>query len=145
LPKLRHVSKVLYRSNFIIPEGAKVLEFGTHALFSLPGNVVCIHIRSTFEGDVAAVKNMLEHILTVNEGRPVKILAVYEDGCRFENEVGAFMNSDEVNAIAMADALVYSGMPTRLIINVFVRVWPPKRPVRAFGNIREAKEWLDSL
>lgn len=53
-----------------------------------------------------------------------------------------YMSEHEVNKYNIAQAMVVNNIPIRLIANFYLKFYKHTYPIKVFGDIEEAKEWL---
>ncbi|MCC6252846.1 MAG: hypothetical protein IT238_10325 [Bacteroidia bacterium] len=108
--------------------------------------IVEIIFHPQFFGDLEDVKLVVERLsqFRVNN-TPILLLAVYAEDNTFSPEATKYISSAENNKIVKAEALVITGLATRIIGNFYLKINKPKRPSKLFTSRLAAIEWLLSL
>lgn len=96
-------------------------------------------------------------LLTADESRTIsnlalahfngkyKVLTLPEEHAAIESDVRNYLITPERKERVLADAIVITNLPHRLLADFYLKVQRPDIPTQFFKSVEEALHWLQSL
>ncbi len=100
------------------------------------------HLFAGTEIDYAMSLQTLNLALKLTKGDYYRSLVTMDGHVSITSEARALGASDQSNKKMIAQAIVVSGLATRLLGNFFIRFNKPASPTRLFSKTDEAIAWL---
>lgn len=124
---------------------ANILYESTSAVVSaLEPNILFLVVRSgqSFTAEESrTISNLaLEHF----KGK-YKVLTLPEEHAVIESDVRNYLVTPERKERVLADAIVITNLPHRLLADFYLKVQRPDIPTQFFKTFEEALEWLRSI
>ena len=87
---------------------------------------------------------LLEVLKSVADEVPFRVVFVL-DQFKFyltKDARNLYSTHDEAKGLFIAQAAVFSSLSTQILVDLMLRIYPPPHPLKAFGTLKEAEEWL---
>ncbi len=79
------------------------------------------------------------------DGKSYKVLTEPELNSQIESEVRNYLVAQERKKRVLADAIIITNLPHRLLADFYMKFHRPDIPTKFFKNKEEAFEWLNNL
>jgi hypothetical protein len=93
--------------------------------------------------EVSDIKEVQDGYNSIPDPKPLKVIQEMEIGASMSSEARIYAAEHSPDLIAVA--YVIKGLPQRLLIRFYVRMWKRKKPVKVFDCFDNALEWLISM
>lgn len=121
------------------------IDFGKAWIRFEPPNTLRISTKANEQLDPETSQRIRAYGLEQTGGKPYKALLVPEPGANVTPEMREYLaNSDRATQV-IADAMVISNFPHRLLADFYLRFNHPTLPTRLFSTEEAARAWLDTL
>jgi hypothetical protein len=104
--------------------------------------IVEVRVANDYVCTVESERAVTNAIASLGNGSPSLVLRITGENTSIESGVRAFLASDEAQQNLIADAIVVSSLPQRVLWNFYLRINRPKKPARIFNTEKEAVDWL---
>ena len=115
------------------------------SIYLQTNGILRIEIAKTDEITISNVKEFLEVIKELGEGKAFCNLIVVKDFIHIDSETRKFNASEEANMYTIAEALIIKSSALRIVGNFYIRFNKPTRPTRIFTRENEATTWLKTF
>lgn len=109
-------------------------------------DVVKIEIKEDVEIDIAESREMFEIVKSFSKSRKdLLVLVITSKSATVTKEVREFSGTEEASEPTLAEAIVTTSLPQRLVVNFIIKFHKPKRFMKMFNDEDEALKWLYSF
>lgn len=107
--------------------------------------IVLVSVKANIEIDIKEVKQVVNALETIFEGKKFPLLIVTGEYTLPTPEARAYIATAESDPYASAEAYVVKSLSQKLVGNVFLSFNKPARPTRIFNSEEKAVEWLQQF
>lgn len=109
-------------------------------------DVVKIEIKEDAEIDIAESREMFEIIKSLSKSRKdLLVLVITSKSSSVTKEVREFSGTEEASEPTLAEAIVTTSLPQKIVVNFIIKFHKPKRFMKMFNDEEEAVRWLYSF
>jgi hypothetical protein len=117
---------------------------GSSSIRFFDTNVVRVEVFGSVTIGYNEALEINEAIGTLSHGRQCLVLMLADEISSVNKEAMIFSASEEGLRYTIADALVVKSIRQRIMANVYLKFFKPKKPTRIFTSESEAVKWLRS-
>ncbi|MBL7889359.1 MAG: hypothetical protein JNL24_07405 [Bacteroidia bacterium] len=107
--------------------------------------VIFVSVKANIEIDIKEVKQVVNALETIFEGKKFPLLIVTGEYTLPTPEARAYIATPESDPYASAEAYVVKSLSQKLVGNVYLSFNKPARPTRIFNSEEKALEWLQQF
>jgi hypothetical protein len=104
--------------------------------------IVKIQIMDNIEIDIIASRKIFEVVRSLATKKELLVLVIGGNGSTTTREAREFAGSDEASSVTIAEAVVTSSLPQRILVNFLLKFYNPKREMKLFNHEEDAVKWL---
>jgi len=78
-------------------------------------------------------------------GKLLPILVLCSPGANTNNELLSYISKNVNNPYCKAEAFVINSLPQKILVNTYLKLKKPERPVKFFKTKEEALKWLEQF
>ncbi|MBN8695772.1 MAG: hypothetical protein J0L87_04515 [Bacteroidetes bacterium] len=107
--------------------------------------IIFVSVKANIEIDVKEVKQVVNALETIFEGKKFPLLIVTGEYTLPTPEARAYIATPESDPYASAEAYVVKSLSQKLVGNVYLSFNKPARPTLIFNSEEKALEWLQQF
>ena len=118
-----------------------------YTLELLADDIVYIAFDGVTVIDLEIAKRIKEFVLELVEGRKFKSILDFRgvEGVTNMDSRKYMADNNNFNNLKICDAFVTDKVSTNLLIAMYLKLFTPETPTEVFGNMEDAKEWVNSF
>ena len=125
-------------------EHIKLYESVSARVFAINPNILYLVVLSG-QSFTAAESHVISNLAFAHFNGKYKVLTLPEEHAIIEADVRNYLVTPERKERVIADAIVITNLPHRLLADFYLKVQRPDIPTQFFKTFDEALEWLRSI
>jgi hypothetical protein len=114
----------------------------TYTLYKRKDGIFQLFIKRSCTLELRHSQEIIQHIKKNKGPGKCLLLTFFDEGSSISRETRLYMASQEVSDILNASASVVKGMAQSILLNGYVKINKPTRPVNFFESPDTALKWL---
>ena len=128
-----------------MPEEKPTLDLGSAIVWFDRPDLVCVSVRTNQQMTVSEASQVIEWTTSISKGNKYKMLYIPEQGANISPEIRETLADPSRAERVIADAMVVSNFPHRLLADFYLRFNKPSVPTKLFSNEEAARRWLETV
>lgn len=112
-------------------------------VYAIPPDILCLRVNENSTLTVEESKTISDVAFAWFKGK-YKVLTLPEEHAQIDADVRNFLVTPDRSSRVIADAIIITNLPHRLLADFYMRFQRPDIPTRFFKTVDEAIAWLRS-
>ena len=114
------------------------------ALLDLKNDILHITIKEDTEIDIDNIKENIKCREKVQQGKKFLVFVDTTGLHGISNEARSYAAQDEITSMNKAMAVLTPSLPTKMLVNFFIKFDKPNSPTKMFNTRQKALDWLET-
>jgi hypothetical protein len=123
-------------------QSASLIETACAIVELAPNGILYVRIKEDAQINIDEVDAIDNAIISLSGGAPCFILVIPGVGSNADNEARQHAANRRKEKRIVAEAIVVSNLPLRMLANFYIRFNKPKQKVKVFSSEEDGLEWL---